>query len=48
MGKNPIANWNSIVTKLKENFIIEDFEIKLHKRRKGLKKKDLDVTSYTK
>ena len=48
MGKNDIANWNSMVTKLKENFLLEDFEIQLHKRSQGVKKNDLDLTSYTK
>jgi hypothetical protein len=48
MGKNPIENWSAMVTKIKENFLPEDFEIQLHKKRQGLKKKDLDVTSYTK
>ena len=32
MGKNHIANWNAMVTKLKENFLPEDFQIKLRKR----------------
>ena len=37
MGKKPLANWNSMVTKLRENFTPGDYEIKLHKRRQGLK-----------
>ena len=48
MGKTPIVNWKAMITKVKENFLPEDFEIQLHKRRKGLRKKDLDVTSYAK
>ena len=47
MGKNPIANWSAMANKIKENFLPEDFEIQLHKKRQGLKQKDLDVTSYT-
>lgn len=47
MGKTPIANWNALVTKVKEKFLPKDFEIQLHKRRQELKQKYLDVTSYT-
>ena len=45
-GKKLIANWKAIVTKLRENFLPEDYEIQLHKRRQGLKYKDMDVSSY--
>ena len=43
MGKNSIANWNAMVTKVKENILLEDFEIQLYQKRQGLKQKDLDV-----
>ena len=36
-----------MVTKLKDNFLPEEFEIQLHKRRQGLMQKDIDMTSYT-
>ena len=46
--KKPIANGNSMVTKLRENLLPDNYEIQLHKRRQGLKKRDLDVASYRK
>lgn len=27
MGKKPIANWNAMVTKVKENYLLEDYEV---------------------
>ena len=47
MGKKPICNQNSMVTKVKENYLLEDYEIKFYRKRKGLKKRDLDMASYT-
>lgn len=47
MGRKPIANWNAMVTKVKENYLPEDYEVQLHRKRQGLKQKDLDVASYT-
>lgn len=47
MGKLPIANWKAMVSKIKENYLLEDYEVQLHKKRQRLKQKDLDVTSYT-
>ena len=46
-GKKPIANWQAMVTKIKENYLPEDYEIQLHKKRQSLKQKDLDVAAYT-
>ena len=45
-GKKPISNWKAMVTKLRENFLPEDYKIQLHKMRQGLKQKDMDVSSY--
>ena len=36
-----------MVTKVKENYLPEDYEIQLHRKRQGLKQKDMDVASYT-
>ena len=46
--KKPIANWKAMVTKVKEHYLLEDYDIQLHKKRKILKQKDMDVASYTK
>ena len=37
VGKKPMANWNEMVTKSRENFILEDYEIQLNKKRQGMK-----------
>ena len=37
-----------MVTKVKEKYLPKDYEIQIHKKRQGLKQKDLDVTTYTK
>ena len=37
MGKKPIGNWKATVTKVKEKYLPEDYEILLHKKRKNLK-----------
>lgn len=37
-----------MVAKIRDNYLLEDYEIQLHKKRQILKKKDMDVTSYAK
>ena len=46
-GKNPIVTWKGMVAKIKQAYIPEDYEIQLHRRRQNLRKKDMDVHSYT-
>ena len=46
-GKKPITNWKAMVAKIRDNYLPEDYEIQLHKKRQSLKQKDLDVASYT-
>lgn len=46
-GKNPIATWKGILAKVREAYILEDYEIQLHKRRQNLRQRELDVSSYT-
>lgn len=45
-GKNPISTWKGMVRKIKEAYMPYAYEIQLHKKRKSLRKKDLDVNSY--
>ena len=47
-GKNPISTWKEMMAKIKEAYVLENYEIQLHKKRKTLEEKDLDVNSYTK
>ena len=42
----PIANWKSIVSKVKEKYLLEDYEIQLHKQRQNLKQRDKDVAMH--
>ena len=37
-----------MVTNVKENYQLEDYEVQLYRKRQGLKNMDLDVASYTK
>ena len=37
-----------MVNKFKENYLPEDYEILLHKKRQSLKQKDMDVASILK
>ena len=46
-GKNPISTWKEMMEKIKEAYVLENYEIQLHKKRKTLEEKDLDVNSYT-
>ena len=32
-GKKPIANWKAMVAKIKETYLLEDYEIQIHKKR---------------
>lgn len=46
-GKKPIANWKAMVEKIKKTYLPEDYEIHIYKPRQNLRKKDLDVATYT-
>ena len=46
MGKKPSAKWKDMVNKVKEQYLHEDNEIQLYKKRKSLKKKEMDVANY--
>lgn len=46
-GKKPIATWKGMLSKIREIYIPEDFEIQFHRKRKNLRQKELDVSSYT-
>ena len=48
MGKNSFANWKALVENVKEQYLLEDYEIQSHKKRESLKKKLMDVENYTK
>ena len=47
LDKRPIKNWKAMVSKVKEQYLLEDYEIQLHKKRQILKQKDVDVATYT-
>ena len=44
--KNLTSNYDFMVTKVKDNYQSKDYEVQLYRKRQGLKKIDLDVTSY--
>lgn len=46
-GKRPIATWKGMLSKIREAYILEDYEIQLHRRRQNLRQKELDVSTYT-
>ena len=37
-----------MVAKIKQDYVPEDYEIQLYRRRQNLRQKDMDVHSYTK
>lgn len=47
-GKRPISTWKGMLSKIREAYIPEDYEIQLHRRRQNLRQKELDVSIYTK
>lgn len=47
-GKKIIVNWKTMVAKVKGNYMLEDYDIQLYKKRQNLKQRDLDVAAYTK
>lgn len=47
-GKNMITSWERMCAKVRETYLLEDYEIQLHQRRQSLRLKELDVTAYTK
>ena len=47
MDKNQISTWKKMVTLVKEAYVLEDYEILLHKKRQSVRQKKMDVLSYT-
>ena len=47
-GKGPIVMWKGMVNKVKQTYLLDDYEVQLHRRRQNLRQKDLDVQAYTK
>ena len=48
MRKKAIVNWKAMIIKVKEQYLPEDYEVQLHKKRQSLKEKDMDGAIYTK
>ena len=46
-GKGLIVTWKGMVNKVKHTCLPDDYEVQLHRRRKNLRQKDLDVQAYT-
>ena len=45
-GKNMITSWERMCVKVRETYLLEDYEIQLHRRRQSLRQKELDATAY--
>ena len=45
--KKPTSTWNRMMSEIMKQFVLEDYEVMLHKRLHNLKKKDMDVSSYS-
>ena len=37
-----------MVSMVKENYLLKDYEVKLHQKRPNLKQRDMDISTYTK
>ena len=48
LDKRPIENWKTMTSKVKEQYLPNNYENQLHNKRKRLKEKGLDVETYTK
>ena len=46
LGNNPIENWKTMVMKVKEQYLSKGYEVQLHKKKKCLKQKDMNVLTY--
>ncbi|XP_059063819.1 uncharacterized protein LOC131856278 [Cryptomeria japonica] len=46
-GKSMIRSWNRMIALIKETYVLEDYGVQLHRRKQNLKKKDMDVSTYT-
>ena len=46
-GKGPIVTWKGMVSKVKQTYLPDDYEVQMHRRRQNLRQKDLDVQAYT-
>lgn len=38
-GKHPTTTWKGMVAKIKETYLLEDYEVQIHKKRKNLRQK---------
>lgn len=47
-GKIPISTWKGMVSKIRETYLPEDYEVQLHRKRQNLRQKELDVSTHTK
>lgn len=43
MEKNQVSTWKKMVTLVKEAYVLEDYEIILHKKIQSLRQKEMDV-----
>ena len=41
-----ITSWERMCAKVRETYLLEDYEIQFHRRRQSLRQKELDVTAY--
>ncbi|XP_059068693.1 uncharacterized protein LOC131859152 [Cryptomeria japonica] len=46
-GKSMINSWNRMIALVKETYVPKDYGVQLHRRKKNLKQKDMDVSTYT-
>ena len=46
--RNPVTTWNKMGNLLRETYVLEDYEVQIHKRSMSMRQKDIDVSTYTK
>lgn len=46
-ARGMITSWKKMIAEIKGVYVPEDYEVQLHKRRKNLRQKEMDVYAYT-
>lgn len=46
-GRGMITSWKKMIAEIKRVYVPRDYEVQLHKRRKNLRQKEMDVCAYT-
>ena len=47
LDKNPIGTWKRMEALVKEDYVLEAYEVQLHTKRQNLRQREMDVSSQT-